>query len=80
MPSPGKSANIKWSRWEFWAMSLTNIPVFGYWMVNAFRSMDPAFFSAVNPALNTGGFYGNSKEEIFALDPGPVPARDHLSQ
>ena len=59
--------------WEFWTIQLSNLPVLGFWVVNSIRTFDPSFFSAVNPALYTGGFYGNAKWEIYQLIP-----KDHL--
>lgn len=72
---------IRWSRWEFWPMYITNIPVMFFWVFNSIRALDPSFFSAVNPSLRTGGFYGNSKWEIFQLIPRRyLPVTLHVRQ
>ena len=56
---------MRWSRWEFLPMRIANFPVFLYYVFQSIRSLDPLFFSAVNPTIKTGGLFGNSKMEIY---------------
>ncbi|HHM20862.1 MAG TPA: hypothetical protein ENJ20_02460 [Bacteroidetes bacterium] len=65
-------ANIKLSNfftrltnWEYWPLYITNIPLFFFWMWFAIRARHPFFFSAVNPVIETGGLFGESKYNIL---------------
>lgn len=60
---------IKLSSWEYWPVYISNIPVFFFWMIQAIRARDPLFFSAINPAIPTGGFFGEQKHKIYELIP-----------
>ncbi|TAE51626.1 MAG: hypothetical protein EAZ89_09855, partial [Bacteroidetes bacterium] len=55
--------------WEFWPSQLANIPVFIYWLYFSIRARSITFFSAANPAIETGGMYGESKIRIIDLIP-----------
>lgn len=61
---------IRLSSWEYWPVYISNIPVFIFWFIQAIRARDPFFFAAVNPAIPTGGFFGEEKHKIYALIPG----------
>lgn len=50
-------------------MYIANVPVFFFWLVQALRARDVFFFAAVNPAIPTGGFFGEEKHKIYALIP-----------
>lgn len=54
-------------------MYIANIPVFFFWMIHAIRARDIFFFTSVNPAIATGGFFGEEKHKIYALIP-----KEHL--
>lgn len=60
---------IKWSRWEFYPMYLTNIPVVLFWIYFSIRARSLFFFSNVNPAIETGGMFGESKFNILKKFP-----------
>ncbi|MDX1908749.1 MAG: hypothetical protein SF053_17060 [Bacteroidia bacterium] len=51
--------------WEFWPSQLANIPIICYWLYFAARARSLTYFSAVNPAIETGGMYGESKIRIL---------------
>ena len=46
-------------------MWITNIPVVLFWLYYALRSRSLFFFSAVNPVIETGGVFGESKINIL---------------
>lgn len=70
---------IRLLNWEYWPVYISNIPVFFYWIIFAIRARDPMFFSAVNPAIPTGGMFGEEKHRIYDLIPGHfLPATHYL--
>ncbi|MEM1322644.1 MAG: hypothetical protein AAGG75_20435 [Bacteroidota bacterium] len=60
---------IKLLNWEYWPMWLTNIPVVLFWLYYAARARSLFFFSAVNPVIETGGVFGESKINILRRIP-----------
>jgi hypothetical protein len=46
-------------------------PVLFIWLIQAIRARAPFFFSAVNPAIPTGGWLGESKWDILNRIPDP---------
>ncbi len=60
---------IRLTSWEYWPVYITNIPVFFIYLSFALRARDLFFFSSVNPAISTGGFFGEEKHKIYALIP-----------
>lgn len=56
---------VKLMNWEYWPIYVANIPVVGFWLFFAIRSRALFFFSAVNPAIETGGVLGESKINIL---------------
>ncbi|MDX1476668.1 MAG: hypothetical protein R3301_03145 [Saprospiraceae bacterium] len=55
---------IRLTNWEFWPAYITNIPVVFFWLWQAFRARDLLFFTAINPGIETSGFFGESKRRI----------------
>ncbi len=53
-------------------MGITNIPVVLIYLWFAIRARDPFFFSAVNPTIETGGLFGESKINILNQIPKEV--------
>lgn len=53
-------------------MWLANAPVVAIWLWFALRARHPFFFSAVNPAIETGGVLGESKIDILRRLPEHV--------
>jgi hypothetical protein len=60
---------IRLTNWEYWPMSITVIPVVFFYFWQSLRARSLAFFTAINPALYMGGFYGTPKSEINKLIP-----------
>lgn len=57
-------------RYEFWPFWLLHIPAYFYWMVLALRSRSMLYFTAANPGIEMGGFFGESKTAILKNIPG----------
>ena len=55
--------------WEYWPASIANLPVALIWFWYALRARDPFFFTTVNPAVSTGGLFGESKLDILRQMP-----------
>lgn len=55
----------RWTHWEFWPLNFFYLPVFGYiaWLAIKHRSL--TVFTCANPAIEAGGFIGESKAEIL---------------
>lgn len=56
---------IKLFNWEYWPIWLANIPVVGFFIWFAIRARKIGFFTAVNPRIETGGLFGESKINIL---------------
>ena len=56
---------IRWSSWEYYPAYLTNIPVVFFWLYFSVKARSLFFFSAANPAIETGGVLGESKIDII---------------
>ena len=57
------------SMYEYWPMWVFYMPIFPYYLYLAMKYRSWAFFSAANPGIYLGGFFGESKEEIMKLIP-----------
>ncbi|MBK7406874.1 MAG: hypothetical protein IPL49_12820 [Saprospirales bacterium] len=55
--------------WEYWPMGLSIVPTVLFWLWFALRARRLFFFSAVNPAIETGGMMGESKIDIMRYLP-----------
>ncbi|MEM7279994.1 MAG: alpha/beta fold hydrolase, partial [Pseudomonadota bacterium] len=61
--------------WEFWPRWAFYPPVFLYVCYLGMRFRSLSLFTLANPAIEAGGFVGESKSQILAgLDPAVVPA------
>ncbi|MEK7255295.1 MAG: hypothetical protein AAB316_11155, partial [Bacteroidota bacterium] len=60
---------IKLTNWEYWSMYVSNIPLVLIWLWFALRSRRLFFFTAVNPVIETGGAWGESKYHILQRIP-----------
>lgn len=56
---------IRLTQWEYWPIALANIPIVFCWLWYALRARKLFFFSAVNPAIPTGGVFGEAKIDIL---------------
>lgn len=64
----------KYGNYEYWPMWLFYLPVLPYWIYLSLRNRSLAYFSAANPGIELGGFFGESKTEILSLiDPQYLP-------
>ncbi|MDH3651117.1 MAG: ATP-grasp domain-containing protein [Saprospiraceae bacterium] len=65
---------IKLSSWEYWPVYITNIPTILFWLYFSAKSRHPFFFSTVNPEIETGGVFGESKIHILSkFRPDAIP-------
>ncbi len=55
--------------WEYWPASVFNIPIVFMWLFFAARARSLFFFTTVNPVIETGGFFGESKIDILKRMP-----------
>jgi hypothetical protein len=55
--------------WEYWPWQIANLPVIACWLFYALRARSLFFFSAVNPTIETGGLFGESKINILRQIP-----------
>jgi hypothetical protein len=55
----------RWRRWEFWPAPVFYLPVLFYIAFLAFKYRSPTIFTCANPAIEAGGFTGESKREIY---------------
>ena len=51
--------------WEYWPMHLIYVPVYAYYLLLSIKARSMFFFTAANPAIETGGLYGESKIDIL---------------
>lgn len=58
---------IKYTRYEYWPWLLFYIPVLPYWLLLAAKNRSLSYFTAANPGIELGGFYGESKSDILGL-------------
>ncbi len=66
---------VRMFRYEFWPFWLLHIPAYFYWAVLAIRSRSMLYFTAANPGIEMGGFFGESKTAILENIPdGYLPA------
>jgi len=59
----------KLTHWEYWPMHIVYVPVYLLWLWYALRSRTIFFFNAANPGIKNGGFFMESKMNIYALIP-----------
>jgi len=56
---------VKVFNYEYWPWWLFYLPMTPYWLYQAIRAKSLTFFTAVNPGIVAGGFYGEHKTEIM---------------
>lgn len=56
---------IRLRHWEYWPFEVVYIPVFAYYLYLAAKARSLFFFSASNPAIESGGLLGESKIDIM---------------
>lgn len=60
---------VRLLHWEYWPAYITQIPVLLFWLVAALKTRRAGFFAIVNPAIETGGLFGESKINILEKIP-----------
>ena len=65
-------------RWEFWPLEVFYFPVVCYVLLLALRHRSLTIFTCANPAIPSGGFVGESKDEIYSLLAASGPNREFL--
>ncbi len=58
---------IRLRSWEYWPFNLVYLPIFVYYSWLSLKARSFFFFSASNPAIETGGLLGESKASILDL-------------
>lgn len=56
---------IKLSNWEYWPFHIVYFPIYFYWVFLSIKARSFLFFSAANPAIESGGMLGESKDRIL---------------
>ncbi len=56
---------VKIFNYEYWPWWLFYLPMTPYWLYQAVRAKSLTYFTAVNPGIEAGGFYGERKTEIM---------------
>ncbi|MEL7119605.1 MAG: hypothetical protein AAFO07_09195 [Bacteroidota bacterium] len=62
---------IRIFNWEYWPFYLTQLPVLFIWFLLGIRTGKFGFLTIVNPAIETGGLFGESKMDILKMIPTP---------
>ena len=59
----------KLTHWEYWPYQVVYIPVYFQYLYFAIKARSFFYFSASNPTFKNGGFFMESKKEIYDLIP-----------
>ena len=59
----------KLANWEYWPSEIVYFPINFLWAFYAFKSKTIFFFNTANPTMRNGGFFMESKKEIYDLIP-----------
>lgn len=59
----------KLTNWEYWPYQVLYTPVYFQYLYYAFKTRSFFFFNASNPTIKNGGFFMESKKEIYDLIP-----------
>ncbi len=55
--------------WEYWPFEIVYIPIYFLWAYYALRARTIFFFNACDPTMTNGGFFMESKMDIYNLIP-----------
>ncbi len=58
---------LKYTRYEYWPWWLFYLPILPYWILLSIKNKSFAYFTAANPGIELGGFFGESKSDILKL-------------
>lgn len=69
---------LRYRNWEFWSLKTFYLPIVIYicWLMLKFKSV--SVFADANPAIEAGGFVGESKKEIYEGLSRSKAAAEHL--
>ena len=71
---------IKIFNYEYWSWWVFYLPMAPYWLFLAIRARSLTYFTAVNPSIEAGGFYGEHKSEILKYIPAEyLPTTIYIS-
>jgi hypothetical protein len=59
----------KLTNWEYWPYQVVYAPIYFQYLFYAFRTKSFFYFNASNPTIKNGGFFMESKKEIYDLIP-----------
>lgn len=57
----------KFTHWEYWSVNIVYLPTFFLWIWYMIKFRSFSFYKYSNPSIKNGGFYGDSKMEIYNL-------------
>lgn len=60
---------VIWSRFEYWPWWFFYIPLIPFYVFFAIRTRSLVYFTAVNPGIEYGGFFGEHKDRILSKIP-----------
>lgn len=63
------ATSIRWRNWEYWSSHAFYFPMYIWGPLLALRAGHPAFFTAANPGIHTGGFGFESKYDTLMKIP-----------
>ncbi len=66
---------IRLTHFEYWPFGLFYIPAYFYWLWLSVKNKNLLYFTAANPAIHLGGFFGESKSEILEMIPDEFKAK-----
>lgn len=58
---------IKLTNWEYWTWWMFYLPLMPYWLWLALKARSFTYFTASNPGIENGGFFGEHKNDILNL-------------
>lgn len=58
---------VRMFNYEYWTWWMFYIPILPYWLWLSLKSRSLTFFTAANPAIEAGGFFGESKMDILKM-------------
>ena len=59
----------KLTHWEYWPYQVVYTPIYFQYLYYALRTRSFFYFNASNPTIRNGGFFMESKKEIYDLIP-----------
>ncbi len=55
--------------WEYWPFQIVYVPIYFLWVFFALKTRTIFFFNSCNPTMSNGGFFMDSKKQIYDLIP-----------